>query len=133
MARPDAGAASAGFTLVEVLVALAILAVGFSYGFRALSNNFLALDRSGRDQAALALAENLLEAIGHDVPLRDGTTGGQTPEGLAWQVKISPYGDAETAARGRLVGHLVDVTAGFPRARPTHLVSVRLGIKAGDP
>lgn len=51
---------SAGFTLIEVLVALAILAVVFGLAFESLSGGFFWQGRSRQDEMATALAETTL-------------------------------------------------------------------------
>lgn len=128
--------AQAGFTLVEVLVALAVLAIGLGSAFQALSGSLGWLDRSRGDQAALALAEGLLARVGHDLPLQDREVGGRTPDGLTWRVVTGPLDEAGAAPPGSLVGYRVVVLVegdGTRRVRPVRLASVRLGIKDQGP
>ena len=84
----------AGFTLIEVLVTLAILALAlgtlsglFSDGFR----------RAGQAEAmaqANLNARSLLDKVGADIPLRQGMTTGRLEHGLTWRLRIEPFGDA---------------------------------------
>lgn len=125
-----------GFTLVEVLVALAILAIAFGFALRAISGGF---DRLGRDQKnadALILARSTLARVGHDIALEDGAIGGATGEGFAWRIETCPYGDTQGVSPGRLVGHRVDVTVSWKDRRQTHevrLTSLLLGPKGQGP
>lgn len=128
--------AQAGFTLVEVLVALAVLAIGLGSVFQALSGSLGWLDRSRGDQAALALAEALLARVGHDLPLQGREVGGRTPDGLTWRVVTSPLDDAGAVPPGSLVGYQVVVLVegdGTRRVRPVRLASVRLGFRDRRP
>jgi general secretion pathway protein I len=114
---------SGGFTLVEVLVALAILGLLFGIAFNALSEGFDWLGRAAGQQHAMTLAETTLARIGHDIALRDGQQQGDSGD-YRWSVDITPYGDTGDIAPGRLGGHLVVVMVSWPEARPTR--SVRL-------
>jgi len=110
MTRPVASDRSAGFMLVEVVIALAIAALVFGFAFRALSGAF---DRLGKDQnsmTALVLAESTLDRVGHDIALNSPESSGSTKDGFSWLVQSAPYTDDRIASAGPLMGYVVRVT-----------------------
>jgi general secretion pathway protein I len=126
---------SAGFTLIEVLVALAVLAITFGFAFRALSGGFDWLDRSGHDRTGLLIAETMLARVGHDIALQPGLATGRTADGFSWAIDAAPYGDVSRLPAGRLIGYQVQVTVSWTerhRARQVHLTTLQLGPKAPD-
>jgi len=58
-----------GFTLIEIIVALAILAVALGALFQAFSTGLRATTVTDRQAAAVMLAQSLLDRIGQDIPL----------------------------------------------------------------
>lgn len=84
----------AGFTLPEIVVALAILALSLSPLFGLLSD---ALRRTGQAEAmaeAGSLAQSLLARVGTELPILPGTTTGEFANGIRWRLQMDPYGDA---------------------------------------
>jgi prepilin-type N-terminal cleavage/methylation domain-containing protein len=120
----------AGFTLIEVLVALAILAIASAFAFRAISGGLYWLDRDGAEEHAVRVAEAELARVGQDLPLRDGSIDGHTARGYSWQIAITPAG----LPGGGVQGHRVAVTVVWNegrQARRVRLESVRLGFADG--
>jgi general secretion pathway protein I len=121
-----------GFTLVEVLVALAILALTFTLAYRAMSEGLGRLADDSQSERAVLLARSQLARVGHDIALADGDTEGRAAGGFFWRVDISPYGSAE----GGLTGHRVTVDVGWRSgrlARQVRLETVRLGPLGNQP
>lgn len=90
--------ASEGFTLLEILVALAILGLSLSVVFASFS---LALDRTRASQtnsAAEHLARALLLQSETADPAALKNQSGETGGHLTWQVRIADYGSAEDRA-----------------------------------
>ena len=90
---------TAGFSLIEVLVALAI--VGLTLGATAVvfSNGLLGHEAAGDVDTALALAEEKLSSAGITEPLRPGRTEGVFANRFRWQLVVSEEYD-KTAASG---------------------------------
>jgi prepilin-type N-terminal cleavage/methylation domain-containing protein len=88
LTRPDR---EAGFTLVEVLVALAILG---SISAAALVLLVSSRDRDARSnsqmRAGLA-AEAILDRVGLDLPLAPRSLSGSLADGSAWSLAIAAY------------------------------------------
>jgi general secretion pathway protein I len=123
---------SRGFTLIEVLVALAVLAIAFGGAFQALSGGIEWLDRDRNSQRAVLLGQSLLGRVEHDIPLRDGENTGRAPGGFSWRVEMTPWGDAENTPSGRLIGYKVAVTIGWTERRQTRRLrfdTLRLALK----
>ena len=115
---------SAGFTVVEVLVALAIVALAFGVAFRDLSG---ALDRLGgsyRSTQALSVAESLLDRVGFDIALQGGGDSGVTKEGYDWVVETQPYVPPTGPVAAPLMGYLVTVTVGWKERGNTRRVQL---------
>lgn len=81
----------AGFTLLEVIVAFAILSIalglmsqGFATGYR---NQAMAQERL----ADIALARSLIAEIGVTKPLEAGRQTGELRDGRVWNVDISAF------------------------------------------
>jgi len=126
----------AGFTLVEVLVALAILAIAFGFAFRALSGGFDRLDRDQKNADALLLAQATLARVGHDIALADGAVDGRTKDGFSWRIETAPYGDTQDLPPGRLIGHRVEVTIAWSerhQRREVRLTSLLIAPKEQGP
>ncbi|MBV8755029.1 MAG: prepilin-type N-terminal cleavage/methylation domain-containing protein [Hyphomicrobiales bacterium] len=86
-----------GFTLVEIIVALAILALSLNVILPTMSD---ALWRTGEAEAqaeAASLACSLLAQAGTAVPLAGGEASGQFENGFRWQLRITPYGLGDQA------------------------------------
>ena len=125
-----AGGRARGFTLVEVLAALAILALTFTFAYRAMSGGLGRLSDDGKAEEAVLVARTQLARVGGDVALADGETAGRAAGGYSWRLRISPYGNPESG----LAGHLVVVDVGWHSgglARQVQLETMRLGV-AGD-
>jgi general secretion pathway protein I len=120
---------NAGFTLIEVLVALAITALAFGLAIPAISESLGRTAAIARQDAATTLAETLMVRVGRDIPLIDGNMAGQDG-GLDWTLAITPWaneGDAVQHAGVTLHRVVVTVTwPGISRTQTQRLVSLRL-------
>jgi general secretion pathway protein I len=121
-----------GFTLIEMLVALAILGLAFGGAFRALAGGLDRLDRDRNSEQALLVARSLLARIGQDIPLRDGQQAGKEAGGLFWFIAMAPWDDTANAVPGRIIGYQIAVTVRWvERRKPQELTlnSLRLALK----
>jgi general secretion pathway protein I len=128
--RRAEGFAPKGFTLVEVLVALAIVAIAFGVALGVMSGGLSRLDHDHNVQQALLVAQSALARVGQDIPVADGETGSEGRDGFAWHIAISPYG----AAAGGLAAHRVVVTVDWHegwQSREVRLQTVRLALVPG--
>ena len=104
-------ASQKGFTLLEVLAAIALLAFAFAIGLRAMSG---ALGNSTRGEAltqATLEAQSLLDMQGLSVPLRAGEQQGRFPDGASWRLQTSVYrppANPNTTASFSTPGSLAD-------------------------
>lgn len=102
-----------GFTLLEVLVALAILAGGLAAAFQTLGVGLRAAGVAERRRSAAALAENMLAELGRTRPLRDGTSEGDLADGQRWRLVVSPYTTTDSDGPPLLVAaHMVQLEVG---------------------
>jgi general secretion pathway protein I len=99
-----------GFTLLEVLVALAIMGMSLGLLFRAGAGALRDAGAIGRLQEAILVAESLGEL--HDsVPAQGWNEAGRSA-GYAWQVASAPYG-AGAADIGRVPLHEVRIVVAW--------------------
>lgn len=85
------GAAAAGFTLIEVLLALAIVGLALGALAGVFSNGLLGHQTASDAEAALSVAEEQLALAA--ATLQPGTTRGNFAGRFAWQATVSRYRD----------------------------------------
>ncbi|MBV8535051.1 MAG: type II secretion system protein [Alphaproteobacteria bacterium] len=109
---------SAGFTLIEILVALALLGLTVGAIASVLGNSARGYNAADSAQTALSLAEDKLETAGVTGPLRAGQTEGQFDERFSWRVAVTNYRDkppvgAAAAQPGGMGLFRIEVTVGW--------------------
>jgi type II secretion system protein I len=127
-----------GFTLIEVLVALAIVAIAFVAALGVFTGGLSRLGHDHNVQYALLIAQSELARVGQDIALQDREIDGngmdnggiddQGNDGFSWRIAIAPYG----GGAGALFGHRVVVTVGWSEGwqkREVRLETVRLGLQ----
>jgi general secretion pathway protein I len=82
-----------GFTLIEVLTALAILAVSLGVLFQSFSTGLRNVDVSEDYALATGLAESKLATVGIEEPLEAGETTGRFDDRFHWRVIVEPYAE----------------------------------------
>jgi len=82
----------AGFTLVEVIVAFAILSLGLSVLLGSISGSLRQTANAARMAEAGALAQSLLAEVGTDLAIKPEESSGEFPNGYRWHLKMQPYG-----------------------------------------
>ena len=82
---------SAGFTLLEVLLAFVIFALSFAVILEILSGSMLSTTRARTYSEAALLAQSLVDMVGTDIPLEEGSMAGEAPGGYDWVLSISLY------------------------------------------
>lgn len=133
--RPRKGS-EAGFTLVEVIVALAMLSAGLSLVLGLISGGLNRTGSAGRMAEAGSLAQSLLAQVGTEWPIKPDERDGRYPNGYRWNLKIYPYGGG-TAQDEMPVG-LYRVSAEVEwdegaNKRSYALATLRLGPRAPRP
>ncbi len=97
-----------GFTLIEMLVALAIVALSMSVLLRIISDNLERARRARDEAAALSLAQSLLAQANTGVP-QTGVSTGRFGNGFFWRLQTESYGTA--ASRNNWPVDAVAITA----------------------
>jgi general secretion pathway protein I len=85
----------AGFSLLEILVAFAVLAVSLGVMLRIFSAGTRAAVASEEYSLAMIVAESQLARVGLEEALTEGETEGKTADGYRWRTSVSPYEEEE--------------------------------------
>jgi prepilin-type N-terminal cleavage/methylation domain-containing protein len=80
-----------GFTLLEVLVALVIMIVGLAAYYFAFGSGLLAAESAERSLRNVQAAANLIDQLGHSVPVEEGSASGELPDGRRWRLRVEPF------------------------------------------
>jgi general secretion pathway protein I len=105
-------AGQAGFSLLEVLVAFAILSISLGVLMQIFSQASRTTSVSSQYSRAASLAEAKLNAVGSAIPLEEGTVSGDPEHGIAWEITIFPVElDAELGAEPPATPYRVNATA----------------------
>jgi prepilin-type N-terminal cleavage/methylation domain-containing protein len=84
---------TAGFTLLEVVVALGLLGLILAVLGDSLRTGLSSAARAAALQPPLTVAEARLAAVGVSEPLVAGRSHGEDARGIAWQLAIEDYRD----------------------------------------
>jgi general secretion pathway protein I len=79
-----------GFTLLEVVVALAIAALALVGLFRAGGGGLLSVDTAAKVEEAVQRAQSHLAAVGRDAALAVGDFTGDDGAGYRWTLRVRP-------------------------------------------
>lgn len=117
-----------GFSLIEALVAIAILAGVATVALQIISTSGGRSERATARLRATLAAEMLLVRVGLDLPLKPQSSAGTLEDGSAWRLDVRPHGeDGLPAGQGETLLRVeVEVT---PKRRPAdaaRLVTLRL-------
>jgi len=89
------GRAAAGFSLIEVLVALAIVGLALGAAAATIGTGLMGHEASRDIATALAVADQRLAEAGVTGGLRPGSHAGDFAGRFAWHLTVAPYRDAE--------------------------------------
>jgi general secretion pathway protein I len=122
----------AGFTLVEVIVAMAILSVGLGCLMTMIGNTLRQTGQADRLAEAGALAQSLLARLGPELALGERQDAGQFDNGFHWRLNSERFGDAGDQQQWPMSAYKVSVNIGWQdgfRERSFVLTTLRLGPK----
>jgi general secretion pathway protein I len=118
----------AGFTLVEIIVALAILALSLNVILPTISDALWRTSEAEAQAEAASLARSLLAQAGISVPLQNGEAAGRFDNGFRWRLEVTPYGRIDQTMRVRAYKVVAEVFWDDPRhERSIALTTLRLG------
>jgi general secretion pathway protein I len=122
----------AGFTLVEVIVAIAILSVALTGLLAAIGNALRQTAQAGRMAEAGSLAQSLLARLGPELPLEERQQAGQFANGFRWRLNCEGFGEANDRRQWPLSAFKVSVEVSWSdggRDRSFTLTTLRLAPK----
>lgn len=132
--RDDTDIGTDGFTLIEVLVGLAILAIASGFAFKTMSGGFDRLFQTDLEQQALATAETSMDRVGRDIQVQAGHNAGMDGR-MHWVIDISAA-LLDPPPAGGLAAYPVSVLVDWRDGkvlRHLQLESVRLGPQSPPP
>ncbi len=82
-----------GFSLLEVLVAFAILSVSLGVLLQVFATGLRNVSLSDDYSQATLYAQSILAAIGRETPLSEGVRSGSVNDRLSWRSTVSAYAE----------------------------------------
>ena len=120
---------SAGFTLLEVLIALVIAGLALGALFRASGVGLVAVEVASRYEEAAQRAQSHLAAIGEELASLQGETEGDDGGGYRWRLRIVPvaswYEEAATSTPFNTTLFDVEVAVSWPSAISERSVTLK--------
>jgi len=107
--------ATGGFTLVEVLIAFAILAVTLTALLQAFSQGLRSMEVAEDYATATMLARSKMAEIGPLIAVEEGELTGEFENGWHWRVAIVPYAGEEDTGQELEAVRLFDVKVAIER------------------
>jgi general secretion pathway protein I len=126
MRRPQ-GNGSAGFTLLEALIAIVILALSLSALLQLYSTGLRGVANIDDHLRARLLAQSVMAEMSHDRRLRPGRLQGRLDK-FAWTLSITPFDEGQSAPQqpGPWTLHRLALTVTWPQGRRMELQTLRL-------
>jgi general secretion pathway protein I len=121
-----------GFTLIEIVVALAILALAVPILFNLISDNIKRIGFATSTANAELMAQSLLATVGVEIPLHEANMAGDFSDNFRWQLHISPWGDPTERKRWPIKAYEVSTEIFWPdgeHGRSIALTTLRLAPK----
>ena len=124
---------SSGYTLIEVLVAMVILALSLSVLLRIFSGGLRNISVSDDYTRAVLIARTQLESAGVSSPLAAGSSSSVAEQEFRWTQTVENYVAFENAdaITVPLAAYTVTVEVEWPHADSVRRVSLS-GVKLGD-
>lgn len=108
-----------GFTLLEIVAAFAILALGLGMAMQGLTGSMQQSRQAAEHTRAALHAQSVLDTLGAGERLEEGDYSGEFEDGYRWSAQVTPY---EIAAS--------DQPEGFdPAGAPVALLQVELVVE----
>lgn len=120
-----------GFTLLEMLGAIAVLALGFALLLNALQSSLTLTRHSDERTRAVLWGQSLLDSRFAMQPVQPGVSEGQFDDKYRWRMVVQPWppGGSQTAqAHGPVRLYRLDLTVEWghdPRLHSVHLATLR--------
>lgn len=105
-----------GFTLLEVVAAFAILALGLALTMQIAAGGMRQARQAAEYTEASLLAQSLLDTVGVGERLEVGSDSGEWEGGYRWQLEVAPY---EVPAEGAFAD---------PQTSPVRLLELTLTV-----
>jgi len=99
-----------GFTLLEVLVALAIAGLALAGLFAAGSGGLFASDTAAQAEEALERAQSHLAAVGRDAALLPAESSGDDGGGYRWHLSVRPVASRRLSSANGVFGPVTTTT-----------------------
>ncbi|MDB5394595.1 MAG: prepilin-type N-terminal cleavage/methylation protein [Rhodospirillales bacterium] len=126
------GSRPLGFTLLEVLVALAILGAALGALLQAFTGGFHRLSVLEDYSTAVTHARSELDRLGAELPLAEGQYSGSFTDGMTWTAQLRRYdvGSSGKNAALAVITFEITVTVFWREHRALTLSSLRLASQA---
>lgn len=126
---------SAGFTLLEVLLAFVVFAISFAVVLEILSGSMRNTARAREYTETSLIAQSIMDQIGLNIPLEAGTGGSGEEGDYRWELQISPFSGAggnehsielaEVTGVQLLEAEFIITWGSFPRERSRRFSTVK--------
>jgi len=119
-----------GFTLIEMLVALAILSVSLAVILEVISSTMDRVRQQREDSVAASLVQSLLARVGGDIPLQEGERDGVYSNGYRWHLRVTPFGSADDRKSWPVPAYIVQASVTWRDGAREHddtLTTLRTG------
>jgi general secretion pathway protein I len=83
--------ASRGFTLLEVMLAFVVFALSFATVLEIMAGSMRSVRRASDDTQVALLAQSIMELVGTEIPIEEGTFNGMGMDRYQWQLGIYLY------------------------------------------
>ena len=96
------GARQQGFTLIEMLAAFVVFALGFAVMMDVASSGMRNARRAAEQTEAALWAQSLMDAAGIDAKIEPGASSGKFDRKYRWDMQVSDWEPPADAARASL-------------------------------